>query len=84
MTTNETTTINEYIIENHRLTKQQLCIHQDDVMGCHDRMVRPNAILNSRTFEIPDNLCKLHIKAHNNIQFKNQINQTMSDIHTKL
>ena len=28
----ETLTLNELIIESHRLTKQPLCIHQDDAM----------------------------------------------------
>ena len=50
-----TSTLNELIIESHRLTKQSLWIHQDDVMGCYDRIIRTHAILNSRKFGIHDN-----------------------------
>ena len=46
----ETATINELIIEHHRLTRQTLCIHQDDAMGCYDRIIRGHATLSSRKF----------------------------------
>ena len=41
----ETGTIDQLIIEAHRLTKYPLCIHQDDTMGCYDRIIRSHAIL---------------------------------------
>ena len=52
-------------------------------MGFYDRIIRSHVILNSRKSRIPDNVCKLHIRVHNNMQFRNQINQTISDIHYK-
>ena len=70
----ETAILNELMIESHRLTKQPLCIHQDDTMGCYDRIIRTHATIKSRNYEIPDNVCRLHLKAHDNMQFKNQIN----------
>ena len=36
----KTIVINELIIELHRLTREPLCIHQDDAMGCFDRIIR--------------------------------------------
>ena len=46
----ETSTINELVIEYHRLTRQALCIHQDDAMGCYDRIIRGHATLSIRKF----------------------------------
>ena len=46
----ERATINELIIEYHRLTRQTLCIHQDDAIGCYDRIIRGHATLSSRNF----------------------------------
>ena len=57
----ETAILNELMIESHRLTKQPLCIHQDDTIGCYDRIIRTHATIKSRNYEIPDNVCKLHI-----------------------
>ena len=74
----ETATIDQLIIETHRLTKHPLCIHQDDAMGCYDRIIRSHAILNSRKFGIPDNICKVYSIAHDLMQFKNQINNSVS------
>ena len=76
----ETATLNELIIESHRLTKKPLCIHQDDAMGCYDRIIRTHATINSRKFGIPDNIYKLHLKAHDSMEFKNQINNNTSKI----
>ena len=73
-----TTTINELIIENHRLTEYPVCIHQDDSMEWYDRIIRGHAILNSRKFGIPDNGCKLHIITNNLLKFRTQINNTIS------
>ena len=49
-------------------------------MGCYDRIIRPQTILNSRTFCIPEDVCQLDIKAHNKMKYKNQINNKVSDI----
>ena len=76
----ETATLNELIIEIIRLTKHPLCIHQDDAMGCYDRIIRTNATINSRKFGIPDNIYKLHQTAHDRMEFKNQINNNTSQI----
>ena len=40
----------------HRLTRQDLCIHQDDTMGYYNRIIHSNAVLNSRKFHILDNM----------------------------
>ena len=69
----ETSVINELILETHRIKGKDLCVHQDDCMGCYNRIIRNHAILNSRKFGIKDNICKLHCNTHNRIQFKNQI-----------
>ena len=66
----ETGTIYQLIIETHRLTKYPLCIHQDDAMGCYDRIIRSHAILNSRKFGIPNNIFKMYSIAHDMMQFK--------------
>ena len=67
----ETATLNELIIESHILTRHQLCIHQDDAMGCYDRIIRTHTTINSRKFGIPDNICKLHQTAHDRMGFRN-------------
>ena len=74
----ETATIDQLIIKTHRLTKFPLCIHQDDAMGCYDRIIRSHAILNSRKFGIPDNICKVYSIAYNLMQSKTQINNSVS------
>ena len=55
-----TGTIDQLIIETHRLTKYPLYIHQDDAMGCYDRIIHSHAILNSRKLDIPNNICKVN------------------------
>ena len=47
-------------------------------MGCYDRIIRRHAILNSRKFGIPNNICKVSSIAHDLIQFKTQINNNIS------
>ena len=47
-------------------------------MGYCDRIVEGHTILNSRKFGIPGNVCKLHIIAHDLIQSRTQINNTIS------
>ena len=74
----ETGTIDQLIIETHRLTMYPLCIHQDDAMGCYDRIIRSHAILDSRKFGIPNNICKVYSIAHDMMQFKTQINNSIS------
>ena len=65
----ETATISELIVETHKLTKFSLCI---------DRIIRSHAILNSRKFGIPDNICKVYSIAHDLIKFRTQMNITIS------
>ena len=56
------------IIEMYRLTRNPLCIHQYNAMGCYDRIIRNHAILCSRKFGIPDSIYKLHYHTHNSMQ----------------
>ena len=74
----ETGTIDQFVIETHRLTKYLLCIHQDDIMGCYDRIIRSRAILNSRKFGIPNNICKVYSIAYDIMKFRTQINNNIS------
>ena len=74
----ETATINELIVETHRLTKFPLCIHQDNTMGCYDRIIRKYVFLNSRKFGIRDNFCKFYSIAHDLMKFRTEINNTIS------
>ena len=74
----ETGTIDQLVIENHRLTKYPMCIHQDDAKGCYDRIIRSHAILNSRKFGIPNNIWKVYSIAHDLIQFWTQIKNNIS------
>ena len=60
----ETATLNELIIESHRLTKHPLCIHQDDAMGCYHRIIRIHSTINSYKFCIPDNIYASSIWKH--------------------
>ena len=71
MSSIETATIDEMIVKVHRLSRNQLYIHQDNVMMYYDRIIRNHAILYSRKFGIPDNVYKLHCHIHDKIQFKN-------------
>ena len=70
MSTMETATINELIIEPRIITRTILYIHQYDIMGCYDRIIKGHTILNSRKFNILDNICKLHDSTHNKKCFK--------------
>ena len=74
----ETATIDQLIIETHRLTKFPLCIHHDDTMGYYDSIIRSHAILNSRKFGIPDNICKVYNITHKLMQFRTEINNIIS------
>ena len=76
----ETVTINELIVESHRLTKHPLCIHQDDAMRCYDRIIITHATINSRKFGIPENIYKLHQTVHDKMEFRNQINNNTSKL----
>ena len=49
-------------------------------MGCYDRIIRGHATLSSKTFLIPDNICKVYSIAHNKMEFKPQINNKISSI----
>ena len=52
----ETATINETMIDSHRLTKVHPCIHQDDAKTCYNRIIRSHTIFNSRKSGIFDNI----------------------------
>ena len=70
----ETTTINELMIDIHRITKVPLCFHQDDAKTCYDRIIRSHIILNNRKFGIPNNIYRLYSITHDKILFKLIIN----------
>ena len=74
MSTVETATINELMIDSHRLTKFLLCIHQDDAKTCYDRIIRSHIIVNNRKFGIPNNIYRLYSITHDKILFKLIIN----------
>ena len=74
----ETAIIDQLIIETNRLTKFPLCVYQDDAMECYDKIIRSHAILNSRNFGIPDNICKVYSIAHKLMKFRTQINNSIS------
>ena len=44
MSASETAVINEIILDIHRITREPICSHQDDAMGCYDRIIRNHAI----------------------------------------
>ena len=44
----ETAVIGELIKEYHRITREALCTHQDDAMGCYDRIICNHVIFNSK------------------------------------
>ena len=80
MSSIETAVIDELIKENHRITRETLCTHQDDAMGCYDRIIRNHVILNSRKYSIPENVCKVHSIAHDKMKFRNRIGNKVSNI----
>ena len=47
-------------------------------MGCYDRIIRSHTILNSRKFGISNTICKVYSIAHDMMQFKTQINNSIS------
>ena len=69
MSTIVNATINELIAEYHRITRQQIWIHQDDASACFDRIITNNAILSSRKYAIPDNAYKVNCIAQKKTWF---------------
>ena len=67
MSTVETATLNEFIIETHRLNRYPLSIIQD-----YDRIIRGYTIWISRKFGVPDNVCKYHIITHDLMKLRKQ------------
>ena len=78
MSATETATINELVIEYHRITRQPLCTHQDDDAACYDRIVISNEIISSRKYLIPDNACKLNNLAQKHMVYKTQLQSYIS------
>ena len=76
----EIAVINELIKEYHRITRETMCTHQDDTMGCYDKIIRNHAILNSRKYNIPDNVCIVHSIVNDKMKFRNRIGNKISDI----
>ena len=46
-----------------------LCKFQNDAIGCFDRMIPSYFILNSRKFDVPDQVCTLHARTLNNTKY---------------
>ena len=80
MSSIETTVIDELINEYHRITRETLCTHQDDAMGCYDRIIYNHAVFNNRKYDIPDNVRKVHSIGHNKSKFRNIIGNNISNI----
>ena len=57
-----------------------MCTHQDDEMGCYDRIIRNHAVLNSRKYNIPENVCKVYSIAHDKMKYRNKIGNKESNI----
>ena len=76
----EATCINEMITEVHRLARTPLCIHQDGVKGCYDRIIRNHANLNKKRFLISDNVGNIYCEAHEKMTFKTQLHNSISKI----
>ena len=64
----------QIIINIHCLIKQHLCIHHNQTIDCYDCIIKSHAFLNSRKFEISDNICKLYSATHNKMVFKLELN----------
>ena len=80
MSSMEIAVINELIKEYHRITRETMCTHQDDTMGCYDKIIRNHAILNSRKYNIPDNVYIVHSIVNDKMKFRNRIGNKISDI----
>ena len=52
-------------------------------MDCYDRIIRGRAIINSRKFKIPDNICKGYSKMYDNTTVKTQLNNRISKLEYK-
>lgn len=46
----ETETMISWVVEVHRLTGQDLYIHQDNSMGCYNRIIHSHDVLNNLNF----------------------------------
>ena len=64
--------IDEFIIENHRLTFQNLVIFKNDAKSCFDRIINSHSTLHINRFEMPDKVCKLHFTTLLNIKYRVQ------------
>ena len=80
MSASETAVINENILDIHRITREPIRSHQDDAMGCYDRIIRNHAMLNSRKHGISENMYKMHCNTHDNMIYKNQIKNKISEL----
>lgn len=49
-------------------------------MNYYDQLIKSNTVINIRKFNVPDNVCKLHCIAHNNMKYKTQINTNIPKI----
>ena len=58
----ETSTIDELVMETHRIIRKSICTNQDDAIGCYDLIIRNHTIINSRN--ILGNVCKLYCEVH--------------------
>ena len=60
----ETTTLNEWIIEAHHLTRQDLRIHQNDAMACYDHL------MNSKVLQGLEFLCAILFSSYSRLRVK--------------
>ena len=80
MSSIKTVVIDELIKQYHQMTRETLYTHQDESIKYYDRIIRNHAILNSRKYEIPNNVCKVHSIAHGKMKFRKRIGNKISYI----
>lgn len=80
MSSIKTVVTDELIKQYHPITRETLYTHQDDSMGCYDRIIRNHAILNSRKYEIPNNVCKVNSIVHGKVKFRDRIGNKIAYI----
>ena len=73
--TDNVSLLDELITEIHRFTFRDMCKYQNDAAACYDRITPQHAIVCSRKFNIPKDVCKLAATTLNkkkHIMFKQQ------------
>ena len=64
--------VEKFIMKTHLLTYRNLFKLQNDANVYFDRIIKSHAILNSRKFEVPDNIYQLYSTALRNTKYRVQ------------